>query len=415
MTSATCTEHVRHKAGCPNCRARAAERGRARTRAIAYGTHRGLQNPAPARAHVLQLRDTHGMSGRRIAEKAGVSNEVVRKLIAAGTSPLQPHIYDKILAVEPDNAPVSDRQLVPALGAARRLQALCARAHHIDKLAAELGVTAPTVARWRRMHTPTITVANDQAIRAVYRRLADIDGGDEPTRAYARSQRWAPPGAWDSDDDLDNPDASPDLSAVRSPIPDVLAGRLTVDALNEDERLRVTEYLIALRYSDAEIAARLGWPGGRHVVQQYRRFRRLPAGRRRGQSQAAGGRFQQRRRAQFLALDPAAKAAAIDRFDFDGETLARIAAAVGCSVSTVDARRQARRAALDAEADPIAVRRALEGKLPFAGLNRAEKTLLFRQVGGQLAATELMKRLRISSSTYQQWMAQVRGETAEAA
>ncbi len=401
--TATCDLHTRHQAGCADCRARAAERSRARTRAIAYGTHRGMQEPGPAREHVLRLHHDHGMSGRRIAEKAGVSKEVTRRLLNDGTSPLHPRVYDAILAVEPDTAPAKDRNLVPALGAARMLQALSAGGHHIDKIGAELGVQPAAAARWRRMHFPTITVATDRAIRNLYTRLGGINGGDEATRAYARTQQWAPAGAWDSDDDMDNPDATPDLEAVRNPIPAVLAGKLTVESLTPDERLRVVEYLIALRHSDRQIAEQLQWPGGIRNVQQYRRWRNLPAGRLRGEAATAERRARERRKARFTAMDAAARAEAIDRFDF-GQEPSVVARAVGCKPETVMRRREARGDVVDAAADPELVRAAAEGRVKFADLNDAERVLLFTRYAAEMRRQEVRVRLGIAWETCQLWL-----------
>lgn len=413
MSIATCTEHTRHQAGCRNCQARAAERGRARTRAIAYGTHRGLQDPAPARAHVLQLRDHHGMSGRRIAEKAGVSKEVVRKLITDGTSPLHPRTYDAIVAVKPDPPVIRSTDLVPSLGAARRLQALTARGHRLDKLATEIGARPQETSRWRRMYRPMILASTDQAIRAAYARLASVDGGDDHARALAAAEQWAPPAAWEDDEAMDNPDARPDMAAARDLIGEVLAGRRTVDALPPADRRRVVEYLIALRYSDRQIFERLGWPGGPRNVAQYRRWVGLPPGRTRGESKWAGRHAQERRRERYRRMSLAEKTAAIDRFDFDSEPLTLIARAVGCAISTVESRRAARARSVDADADPVSVERAMEGKLPFSDLNSAEKVLLFETYGGTRTVTDLAAALRISTTACREWMSRVAGANEE--
>lgn len=407
MAIATCDQHARHKAGCPDCKARSAQRGRDRHRAITYGIYRGLQDVEPARRHAQWLHSEHGMSCRRIAEKAGVGKERVRLLLNGDLGKIQPVTFDRIMATRPDGE-TRDTDLVPAVGTARRLQALTAMGHHIDKIAAEAGVRPQAIARWRRLFRPTILASTDRTVRAVYGRLANVDGGDDETRAYARTQSYAPPGAWDSDDDMDNPDVQPDLDAVRDHTGDVLAGVRPVTALTTGERRRVVEYLIALGYTDRQISERLQWQGGRKAVARYRAYNELPPG-----ASRLGGKSskwaREQRRLRYRSLSAEERWAAIERFDFPGELAEDVARAVGCSRSTVTRHRGVKAAARDKGVDANAVERVLAGRMPFSALNAAERVALFEQYSGTWSVAQATRTLRISGKTYRRWMNELDG------
>lgn len=95
---------------------------------------------------------------------------------------------------------------VPAIGAARRLQALAAIGYEAAHLAPMLGVGPVAVRRWRSHTTPTITRRRHNDIAALAARLDGTQGPSRRARTIALHQSWAPLAAWD---DIDNPDEQP--------------------------------------------------------------------------------------------------------------------------------------------------------------------------------------------------------------
>lgn len=57
--------------------------------------------------------------------------------------------------------------------------------------------------------------------------------------------------------------------------------------------------------------------------------------------------------------------------------------------------------------DEVAIRRALDGAMPFGQLRRMEKVALFRDHGERYGVNELCRRLRISGATIRHWREQV--------
>ena len=78
-----------HKHGCRDqeCRDALAARGRARRRALAYGTYEPQQPAGPIRDHLLSLHVDHGMAYRTIAALAAVSTTVIADVVWGRRAP----------------------------------------------------------------------------------------------------------------------------------------------------------------------------------------------------------------------------------------------------------------------------------------------------------------------------------------
>jgi len=133
-------------------------------------------------------------------------------------------------------------QLVPAIGAARRLQALAAIGHDAVRLAGPLHTTPKQVRDWRTPTCPTITRRRHNNIRDLAEHLAETRGMSRMARTVAHHNGWVPLAAWD---DIDDPDALPRLRDDRHQrdgrplIERVLAGRAHIELLTEAEQARL--------------------------------------------------------------------------------------------------------------------------------------------------------------------------------
>lgn len=205
----TCDDHSRYTAGCHPCRKRSAARGRARTRGLAYGTWQGMVDAAPAQQHVAAL-SAVGWSGRRIAAASSVARSVVQRLVAGTATEIHSQTLTAILALPVTPRYPSGHDMVAAVGAARRLQALTALGHATSKIAAELGVDVQSVRRWRRQKFPFVIASRHHSIADLYDRLSTVPGTCDRARAAAARAGWVPPLAWD-DTTIDDPAATPDL------------------------------------------------------------------------------------------------------------------------------------------------------------------------------------------------------------
>lgn len=150
-------------------------------------------------------------------------------------------------------------RIVDATGTRRRLQALAAIGWPFRALADPLGYRDPTaVARLAHPSTARVNARTAAAVTTLYDRLSMTPGPSSHTRGRAIRAGWAPPLAWDSDADLDDPGAAPDLPGADDQadadsatydhvaVDLALAGRLPPEV-----RLRPPERAEALRRLDA--------------------------------------------------------------------------------------------------------------------------------------------------------------------
>lgn len=191
--------------------------------------------------------------------------------------------------------------LVPGAGTRRRLQALAILGWSTKRLGEQLGVTQARISELQLGDDTTRAQAALAArVTELYDRLWNTmptwDGADR-ARASAARHGWLPPLAWD--DDIDDPDARPNLGLpivgpacldcthstcldIR-PVLDEIAveriarGRLTVPAgQTTPELLAAIAHLAGLGFADSEIGARVGRSTG--AVNRLRERNGIPGG-----------------------------------------------------------------------------------------------------------------------------------------
>lgn len=204
MTHGTRSSYVR---GCKCADCRAANTRYAKL--AKYRSDRGIStlvDAAPVRAH-LELLRANGVGKRTIAQRAGVAQTVVNRLIGIDHSrPAQrvhPNTARKLLAVTLDD--LADGQTVPGIGTQRRLQALVAIGWTQAALAARIGWTLGNLnalVHGRR----DVAAATHRLVADLYDELSMRPGPSQRARNLAARRSWAPPLAWD---DIDNPNEQP--------------------------------------------------------------------------------------------------------------------------------------------------------------------------------------------------------------
>lgn len=223
---------------CPACR-----RGACRVN-LQCAAERIAGNPRripikPVWGHVLELRDS-GLTDAEIARAAGLPRRgAITKL--GGQKTVGRGIAKAVLAVPVGYWP--EGADVPALGAARRVQALMVRGH--------TGITIAELARtehWRIFKLTSgeqgrVSPELNTAIRAIYEQLRHQPGDCPRIATIAAQNGWHGPDAWDDiDDRTEDPNAVICLDAV---------------ALNE-ERATEVQLLAAAGNTFEVIAHRIG-------------------------------------------------------------------------------------------------------------------------------------------------------------
>ncbi|MFL0711638.1 MAG: hypothetical protein ACJLS2_02345 [Microcella pacifica] len=285
MTAAICpaehkhaevsTCYIIHKCRCEPCKTEATERARRRARAKLYGRWVDPYVDAqPVREHV-RLLQASGMGWKRIAEVSGVGNTAVSQLIYGrkGSNsdprkgePLKRVLKvkaEKILAVQPEMANLRAGALVDPTGFRRRVQALVAVGWSLSKLAKRLGVDVGNLCV--SLTRERVTAQHHRDAAALYDELWNMLPPHEEWRdliAFNRAKRmakvkgWLPPLAWDDIDTDDAPPVPEDVSVDPIAVELALSGARV--RLNRDERREAVRQGVELRWSDVEIAGRIG-------------------------------------------------------------------------------------------------------------------------------------------------------------
>jgi lambda repressor-like predicted transcriptional regulator len=175
----------------------------------------GLQTVPSARVarHVALLR-SRGVTVNEIASAAPCSTSTIAR-IQVGKA-LYRATAVRILAVPVPSKPATTGRAyshTPTVGARRRLQALATLGWSCKALAEHTHLSFHTLrAVYYRDH---ITTPTNVAITALYDRFWDVPAtpsrSSTQTKVNALRSGWVGPLAWD-DDDLDNPDATPNLT-----------------------------------------------------------------------------------------------------------------------------------------------------------------------------------------------------------
>jgi len=195
---------------CNACGFAVSEYGRRRTLAIRKSTWRC--DAAAMRAHVRSLMAA-GMGRRRVAEMAGVNDSTLsRHLYGRNGRPapatMRHDLARKLLAVRPDPAPGA---LVPAVGVARRVQALVALGWTLTEVAAGIGWTLNNLGRLASSTGGEVTARTSRSVAELYERASmtrPAGPAANRARAMARRRGWVPPLAW-NEGAIDDPRARP--------------------------------------------------------------------------------------------------------------------------------------------------------------------------------------------------------------
>lgn len=216
--------YVHDHCRCAPCRASSATYEQNRIRQHAYGRWDNLVDAGPVREHLKAVM-AQGVGRRRVSQLAGMSASAVSNLVwgkrrsdgeVRPTARVRQETADRLLAIQ---ASPAGGALVPATGAARRVQALVALGWSQARVSIELEYRSPsqlTALALGRLEV--MTARHDREVRAVYDRLSmqlppQTNQRERISvsraRAYAKRRGWLPPLAWD-DGDLDDPETSPE-------------------------------------------------------------------------------------------------------------------------------------------------------------------------------------------------------------
>lgn len=191
--------------GCEKCKT--LRRRKAKLCKI-YGSSKVPAGPVIAKVEQLV---SEGYSRQAIAAAAGISSRTIFQATLVKRRTVWRTTSDPILAltradVVRNSTPVS---LVPAVGAARRLQALMRMGWRMSDMAAN-ATEYHLINKVRTAPYLRIQAANFLRIQEMYDRLSMKVGPSNQNRTKAARFGYAPPLAWD-EDTIDDPDADPDL------------------------------------------------------------------------------------------------------------------------------------------------------------------------------------------------------------
>lgn len=261
-----------HNCRCTDCcRLRFLERKQRRIRLAAYGRHDQVKparvSAGPVKEHLLRLR-SQGFGLERIADAAQVSRSVVidavygprgarRKSENRRPQTVRATEASRILALTADEI---EAALVPALGTARRLQALGAIGYSQTAIAARMGMERGNLSLLILAKQSRVTISTYRAVCDLFSELWQTpQSGVEAdrARALAKRHRWVGPLAWD---DFDHDESVPAVD-VEVDV-DEMAVELAVSGhkvkLRPAERREAIRLLHAQRWSDQSIADQIG-------------------------------------------------------------------------------------------------------------------------------------------------------------
>lgn len=229
-------DHTAYTRDCARCRSHSAEAARRRRAAIREGRYQPQVPADHVRPHIQQLRGA-GMAATVIAARANLSRHTIHKIANGHRTYVSGSVAAAILAVEPE--PVCRVIGEPAVGIARRIQALGVERWSLPALADRTGVSASTLWYIAGMANNTVAGTIAAAVRDVYDELYATEGPSEQARRNALRRGWLGPEAW-TEDSIDDPyatprtvDGEPDEVAVLQ----VVDGRLPFKSLREVEKL----------------------------------------------------------------------------------------------------------------------------------------------------------------------------------
>jgi hypothetical protein len=153
------------------------------------------------------------MDAQQIRRIAGVPTSTFNYLLSGKPQEIACATAQKILAVPVPMsatalvASAQGREIVPAVGARRRLRALVTAGWTMQSLADELDIKLTVVCRL--IHDSVrIRAYRHHEVAALFARLQLTTGPSDAARAYARARRWPLPFQWD-EEFIDEPDGRP--------------------------------------------------------------------------------------------------------------------------------------------------------------------------------------------------------------
>jgi hypothetical protein len=166
-------------------------------------------------AHVLALRDEHGMSCADIAREAGLNDSSVDRLLRGAAKLIYRDTEEKILAVRPRPV-VAHGAYVPSVGTTRRLRALAAAGFTCAWIAEQTGWKKQFVSQLTLHPAPTVFAVTARRVADLYQRYESrrpedcgvTARGAKIASGLADRNGYAPPACWD-DDTIDDPNAIP--------------------------------------------------------------------------------------------------------------------------------------------------------------------------------------------------------------
>lgn len=245
---ASCT-HPKYVAGCPDCRARSAASKRQERKRRREGTGHPDVAAETVREHIREL-CAGGMSYTVIAEASGISRNTVERIGRGQRGRVHANTADAILTVTGQRRKRIDS--IPAVGTARRIQALCVLGWSIVEQARRVRTSPSAV--WVIAHgrQPAVSPGFAARVAAVYDEMYAVDPAPSQyvraTQKTAAKYGWRGHEAW-TDATIDDPDAQP-LELAPEALDEVavqraIAGdRVAVAALNRAERLEAARLLV---------------------------------------------------------------------------------------------------------------------------------------------------------------------------
>lgn len=220
-----------------------------RNRQIAYGRFQSdYIDAAPARAHIQRFREL-GLSWQRISELTGVHR--IPQIGTGRTTTIRRGTAERILSTPVPASPrdaVGQNGYIPAIGAARRLQALIANGWAQSELAELLDAEVARISDLVHGKQEFVTADRYRSICDLFDKLQLVPGSSKHARTVSVKHGWALPLEWD-EELIDDPTAQP-IRARRTRRDNVYGPMV--------ERREKVRELTERGLSAGEIAARLG-------------------------------------------------------------------------------------------------------------------------------------------------------------
>lgn len=172
---------------------------------------------APARQKARQL-TRQGWGRTTIVQATGISNTHLGELLTRNRRRINATTSQQLLNTTPQHlyAAARPNDLVPAVGAKRRIRALVAIGHPMPQLRKQLGGYDPSTLITRDYTSITKQVWDN--INTLYNQLWDTPGPSTRAASNAAKKGWPPPLAWD-DDTIEDPTARPTGTTTRRRTP----------------------------------------------------------------------------------------------------------------------------------------------------------------------------------------------------